>query len=340
MKTQIQQARQGIITPEMETVAHDEYLDPQVVRDEVGHGRMVIPANRVHLEKGLHPIGIGQAARTKINANLGNSAMTSDMHCEMAKLRCAIQYGADTVMDLSTGEEIDAIRCRMVDGSAVPLGTVPLYEVVETLDDIADMKPSNFLDVIEKQAQQGVDYMTIHCGLLRDHVPMAQKRLAGIVSRGGSLIAKWMTVHKKENPFYEHFDAICEILRQYDVTWSLGDGLRPGAIADASDEAQLAELKVLGELTTRSWDQGCQVMIEGPGHVPMDQIKQNLKWQKEWCHDAPFYLLGAAGDRHRAGLRPYHQRDRRRDGRDVRRVDALLCHAARAFGPADPRRRS
>jgi phosphomethylpyrimidine synthase len=292
LKTQIELARDGVISPEMQTVARDERLEAEKIRDEVAAGRMVIPANRNHLEKGLHPIGIGQAARTKINANLGNSATTSDLHCELAKLRCAIQYGSDTVMDLSTGAEIDAIRTRMVDASSVPLGTVPLYEVAEKFDDIAEMRPSDFIEVVKKQAQQGVDYMTIHCGLLRDHVPMTENRLAGIVSRGGSLIARWMVINKKENPFYTHFDQLCEVMREYDVTWSLGDGLRPGAIADASDEAQLAELKVLGELTQRSWDQGCQVMIEGPGHVPMNQIKDNVDWQKEWCHDAPFYLLG------------------------------------------------
>ena len=290
--TQFQEARAGTVTSQMEAVARDEHLEPELVRDEVARGRMVIPANRVHLEKGLHPVGIGIACRTKINANLGNSPLASDTECELKKVRCAVGYGADTVMDLSTGAEIDAIRQRIIDATAVPVGTVPIYQVAEQLDDIADMRPQDFLDVVQQQAAQGVDYMTIHCALLREHLPLAERRLTGIVSRGGSLVAKWMALHGEENPFYTHFDALCEIMLACDVTWSLGDGLRPGSIHDASDEAQFAELRVMGDLTRRAWERGCQVMVEGPGHVPMDQIEMNVRRQMEWCHEAPFYVLG------------------------------------------------
>jgi len=290
--TQIEQARAGIVTPEMEAVAQDERLDPAAVRREVAEGRLVITANTVHLQRRLAPIGIGIACRTKINANIGQSAVSSDQQCELAKLDMAVRHGADTVMDLSTGEGVCAVRQRIIDASMVPVGTVPIYQVVQQLDDIADMQPRDFLDVVQQQAQQGVDYMTIHAALLREHVPLTEKRLTGIVSRGGSLVAKWMLVRGEENPFYTHFDALCEILRAYDVTWSLGDGLRPGCLADATDAAQLAELKVMGQLALRAWDRGCQVMIEGPGHVPMDQIERNIRLQQEWCHGAPFYVLG------------------------------------------------
>ena len=290
--TQLEQARAGTVTPEMEIVARDERLDPETVRDEVARGRMVVPANRVHLEKGLHPVGIGIAARTKINANLGNSPVSSDSECELEKVRLAVEYGADTVMDLSTGDEIDTIRQRIIDAVSVPVGTVPIYQMVEQLDDVCDMKPQDFLDVVEHQARQGVDYMTIHCALLKEHLPLVRKRLTGIVSRGGSLVAKWMVTHGEQNPLYTHYDDLCDILRRCDVTWSLGDGLRPGSLADASDEAQFAELRVMGELTRRAWDRGCQVMIEGPGHIPIDQIEMNVRRQIEWCCEAPFYVLG------------------------------------------------
>jgi len=290
--TQLEQARQGTVTPEMEAVARSESLDAELVRDEVARGRMVIPANRVHLEKGLRPIGIGVAARTKINANIGKSALSSDAECELEKLYAALSYGADTVMDLSTGEGIDAVRQRILQSTDVPVGTVPIYQVAQQLDEIADMRPEDFLEVVQQQARQGVDYMTVHCAILREHLPLTEKRLTGIVSRGGSLVAKWMSAHRQENPLYTHFDQLCEIMRQYDVTWSLGDALRPGSLADASDEAQLAELRVMGELGRRARQQGCQVMIEGPGHVPMDQIERNVRLQQEWCDEAPFYVLG------------------------------------------------
>jgi phosphomethylpyrimidine synthase len=290
--TQIEQARRGTVTPEMEAVARSERLAPELVRDEVARGRMVIPANRVRLGKGLRPIGIGIAARTKINANIGKSALSSDTECELEKLHAALKYGADTVMDLSTGDDIDAVRERILKSTTVPVGTVPIYQVAQQLDDIVEMQPQDFLDVAEQQARQGVDYMTVHCAILREHLPLTEKRLTGIVSRGGSLVAKWMSAHRQENPLYTHFDQLCEIMRQYDVTWSLGDALRPGSLADASDEAQLAELRVMGGLGRRARQRGCQVMIEGPGHVPMDQIERNVRLQQQWCDEAPFYVLG------------------------------------------------
>ncbi|HUT90356.1 MAG TPA: phosphomethylpyrimidine synthase ThiC [Thermoguttaceae bacterium] len=290
--TQLEHARAGVVTPQMKAVAQSERLDAETVRAEVARGRMVIPANKVHVEKGLRPIGIGIAARTKINANLGNSPLLSDSECELEKVHCAIRYGADTVMDLSTGEAIDTIRQRIIDAVSVPVGTVPIYQLAQQLDDIVEMKPQDFLDVVEHQARQGVDYMTVHCAVLREHLPLAEKRLTGIVSRGGSLVAKWMTAHGEENPFFTHFDDLCRIMRRYDVTWSLGDGLRPGSIADASDRAQFAELEVMGRLARRAQEQGCQVMIEGPGHIPMDQIEMNVKREMEICGEAPFYVLG------------------------------------------------
>ncbi len=290
--TQIEQARAGIVTPEMEAVARDERLQPEVVRDEVARGRMVIAANRVHLAKNLRPIGIGIAARTKINANIGKSAVSSDTECEVAKLTTAVRLGADTVMDLSTGDRIDEVRERIIQAATVPIGTVPIYQVCQQIDDIVDMRPDDFLDVVQRQAEQGVDYMTIHCALLREHLPLTERRVTGIVSRGGSLIGKWMAAHRRENPFYTHFDDLCDIMHEYDVTWSLGDALRPGSIADASDEAQFAELKVMGGLGRRARERGCQVMIEGPGHIPMDQIEMNIRRQQEWCDEAPFYVLG------------------------------------------------
>ena len=292
-RTQLEAARQGDITPQMEFVATRENLEPEVVRSEVARGRMVIPANRVHLSKKLEPMGIGLAARCKINANIGNSAVTSDVATELEKLELAVRYGADTVMDLSTGKEIDKIRQAIIDASPVPIGTVPLYQMLEELGgEIEEMEPQHFLDMVEHQAQQGVDYMTIHCGILLEHLHLTVNRITGIVSRGGSLIARWMMVHRKQNPLYTHFDDLCDIMRQYDVTWSLGDGLRPGCLADASDEAQFAELEVLGELVRRGRERGTQVMVEGPGHVPMDQIEMNVRKQMEICDEAPFYVLG------------------------------------------------
>lgn len=291
--TQIEQARAGVVTPQMQYVAQRENLAAEVVRDEVARGRMVIPANKVHLQGRLEPMCIGVASACKINANIGNSAVTSNVEEELEKLHTAVHFGADTVMDLSTGKDIDRIRQAIIAASPVPIGTVPIYQMLEELGgNIEDMTPRHFLDMVEHQAKQGVDYMTVHCGVLLEHLHLTMNRVTGIVSRGGSLIAKWMMAHRQQNPLYTHFEDICDIMHEYDVTWSLGDGLRPGSIADASDEAQFAELRVLGELTERGWRKNTQVMVEGPGHIPMDQIDMNIKKQMEICREAPFYVLG------------------------------------------------
>ena len=291
--TQLTAARAGEITPEFEYVAEREKIPVEQVRDEVAAGHMVIPANVVHLAGRLEPMAIGVAATCKINANIGNSAVTSDMDGELEKLHTAIHFGADTVMDLSTGSNIDTIRRGIIDASPVPIGTVPIYQMLEELGgEIEEMRPQHFLDMVEHQAKQGVDYMTVHCGVLYEHLHLTVNRVTGIVSRGGSLIAKWMMTHGKQNPLYEHFDDLCDIMREYDVTWSLGDGLRPGSIADASDEAQFAELEVLGKLVHRGRERGTQVMVEGPGHIPMHEIEMNVRKQVEICDGAPFYVLG------------------------------------------------
>ena len=291
--TQLTQAKSGQITPEMEYVAKREQLEPELIRDEVAAGRMVIPANKVHLAGRLEPMCIGIAAKCKINANIGNSAVTSDSQGELEKLHTAVHFGSDTVMDLSTGKDIDSIRSSIIGASPVPIGTVPIYQMLEELGgEIEEMKAQNFLDMVEHQAKQGVDYMTVHCGIKLEHLHLSTNRVTGIVSRGGSLIAKWMMAHRKQNPLYDHFEDLCDIMAEYDVTWSLGDGMRPGSIADASDDAQFAELDVLGELVERGWAKGCQVMVEGPGHVPMDQIDMNIKRQIDVCKGAPFYVLG------------------------------------------------
>ena len=290
--TQIEMARSGKITPEMQHVAASESLDPELVRAEVARGRMIIPANTVHLELGLEPMAIGRKAKCKINANIGNSAVTSNIDNELAKLKMAVELGADTVMDLSTGGNIDAIRRAIIAASRVPVGTVPIYQAIQQVKKVEDLSERDMLDMIEHQARQGVDYMTIHAGILRDYIPLTSHRVTGIVSRGGSLMAQWMFARGKENPFYTHFDDLCDIMRQYDVSFSLGDSLRPGSIADASDAAQFAELKTLGELTRRAQERGCQVMVEGPGHVPMDQIAMNMEKQAVECDEAPFYVLG------------------------------------------------
>lgn len=290
--TQIESARKGEITAEMEFVAKREGLTPELIREEVAVGRMVIPANKVHLKKRLEPMCIGIASNCKINANIGNSAVTSDIEGELEKLHASVHFGADTVMDLSTGGNIDTIRQAIIDASPVPIGTVPIYQVVQNLKDFLDMKPQDMLDMVEHQAKQGVDYMTLHAGVLIEHLALTMGRITGIVSRGGSLMAQWMMHHRLQNPLYTHFEDLCDIMYEYDVTWSLGDGLRPGCLADASDKAQFAELDTLGELTKRAWAKNNQVMIEGPGHVPMDQIPMNIQRQIEVCHGAPFYVLG------------------------------------------------
>ncbi|MGQ9572685.1 MAG: phosphomethylpyrimidine synthase ThiC [Dehalococcoidia bacterium] len=290
--TQLYHARQGLVTDAMRRVADREGLEAEVVRQEVARGRLVIPANVNHLAMNLDPIGIGLASSIKINANIGNSAVSSNIEQELEKLRLAVRYGADTVMDLSSGGDIPAIRAAIIRESTVPVGTVPIYEAVTLADRVEDLTADDFLEVIEQQAQQGVDFMTIHAGVLLEHMPLASKRVTGIVSRGGALIAQWMLYHHKQNPLYERFDDICDIFRRYDVTFSLGDGLRPGCLADASDEAQFAELRILGELTHRARARDCQVMVEGPGHIPLDQIEMNVKLQQEICDEAPFYVLG------------------------------------------------
>jgi phosphomethylpyrimidine synthase len=290
--TQLEAARQGTITNEMRFVAEREGLDAELIRSEIARGRMVLPANKVHLSKRLEPMCIGVASACKINANIGNSAVTGKIDDELEKLHTAVHLGSDTVMDLSTGGNIDAIRQAIIDASPVPIGTVPIYQSIQDVKDVTDLTHRQLLDMVEHQAQQGVDYMTIHAGVLLEYLQLTAKRITGIVSRGGSLIAQWMLARHQQNPWYTHFDELSEILRTYDVTYSLGDGLRPGCLADANDAAQFAELKTLGELTLKAWEHNVQVMIEGPGHIPMHLVKMNVEKEREMCHDAPFYVLG------------------------------------------------
>jgi phosphomethylpyrimidine synthase len=290
--TQLEFARMGLVTPEMTRVAEREgHLTPEQVRDEVAAGRMVIPANKVHLGYQLDPMAIGRASKTKVNANMGASPVSSSTDEEVEKLRWAERWGADTVMDLSTGGNLEQTREAIIRHSTVPIGTVPIYSMIIGRK-IEQLTHEDILANIRKQAEQGVDYFTIHAGVLREHLPLVKRRLIGIVSRGGSLLAKWMIVHGQQNPMYQLWEDICDIMREYDVTFSIGDGLRPGGLADATDEAQLAELSTLGELTERAWRKGVQVMVEGPGHVPFDQIEYNMKLQRRLCHGAPFYVLG------------------------------------------------
>ena len=290
IRTQMHYARQGTITEEMAYVARRESLPPALVRDEVARGRMIIPANINHLS--LEPMAIGVASRCKINANIGNSATASNIAGELEKLEYSIKYGADTVMDLSTGGNIPEIRQAIIDASPVPVGTVPIYEALARVRRIEDLSAAVMLEVIEEQAAQGVDYMTIHAGVLVQHIPLTTRRITGIVSRGGSILAEWMVRNHRQNFLYEHFEEICRIFQKYDVSFSLGDGLRPGSLADASDEAQFAELQTLGELTKIAWQYDVQVMIEGPGHIPMDQIQLQVEKEMELCAEAPFYTLG------------------------------------------------
>ncbi len=290
--TQLEHARVGTITPQMRRVAEREpHLTPEQVRDEVGAGRLIIPANTTHLRYNLDPMAIGRASKTKINANMGASPVSSGTDEEVEKLRWAEKWGADTVMDLSTGGDLDACREAIIQNSTVPIGTVPIYSMIIGKR-IEDLDRETILETCRKQAAQGVDYFTIHAGVKRAHLKHIKNRLIGIVSRGGSLLAKWMLVHNDENPMYTHFEEICDIMRAHDVSFSLGDGLRPGGLADATDEAQLSELETIAELTERAWRKGCQVMVEGPGHVPFDQIEFNMKLQRRLCHGAPFYVLG------------------------------------------------
>ena len=288
--TQLRYARLGIVTEEMEYVARRERLSPELVRSEVARGRLIIPANIHHTN--LEPMAIGVASLCKINANIGNSAVTSEVEEELNKLHTAVHYGADTVMDLSTGGDIPGIRKAILAASPVPIGTVPIYEALTRVRSVPDLTAEVMLEVIEEQAEQGVDYMTIHAGVLREFLPLVARRITGIVSRGGSILGQWMAHHRKQNFLYERFDDICKIFRKHDVSFSLGDGLRPGCLADASDEAQFAELRVLGELTKKAWEYDVQVMIEGPGHIPMDQIQLQVEKEVEMCSEAPFYTLG------------------------------------------------
>ena len=290
--TQLESARLGVVTAQMTRVAEREaHLTAIQVRDEIAAGRMVIPANITHLGYGLDPMAIGRASKTKINANMGASPVSSGTHEEVEKLKWAEKWGADTVMDLSTGGNLDECRDALIRNSTVPIGTVPIYSMIIGRK-LEDLDESMILETLEHQARQGVDYFTIHAGVLREHLPFIKRRLIGIVSRGGSLLAKWMLVNNKQNPMYDGWERICEVLRRHDVTFSIGDGLRPGGLADATDRAQLAELETIGELTERAWRMGVQVMVEGPGHVPFDQIEFNMKLQRTLCHGAPFYVLG------------------------------------------------
>jgi phosphomethylpyrimidine synthase len=289
--TQMYYAKKGIITEEMQFVAMRENVNAEFVRSEVARGRAIIPANINHTE--LEPMIIGRNFLVKVNANIGNSALASSIEEEVEKMRWAIKWGADTVMDLSTGKNIHETREHILRNSPVPIGTVPIYQALEKVKGKAeDLNIDIFLETLIEQAEQGVDYFTIHAGVLLKYIPLTAKRVTGIVSRGGSIMAKWCLAHHKENFLYTHFNEICEVMKKYDVSFSLGDGLRPGSIADANDEAQFAELRTLGELTKIAWSHDVQTMIEGPGHVPMHMIKENMDLQLELCHEAPFYTLG------------------------------------------------
>ena len=289
--TQLDYARRGDITPEMAFVATREGVDPELVREEVARGRAILPANVNHPES--EPMVIGRAFLVKVNANIGNSAVTSSIAQEVDKMTWATRWGADTVMDLSTGRDIHTTREWIIRNSPVPIGTVPIYQALEKVDgQAAELSWDVYRDTIIEQCEQGVDYMTVHAGVRLRYVPLTAERVTGIVSRGGSILAAWCLAHHQENFLYTHFDELCEIFAAYDVAFSLGDGLRPGSIADANDAAQFAELQTLGELTERAWQQDVQVMIEGPGHVPMHKIKENVDREAEVCHEAPFYTLG------------------------------------------------
>jgi len=291
MTTQLQIARKNIVSEQVKQVSVSENVDTEFLREELAAGRLVIPANKLHLKTNLKPVGIGRAVTTKVNANIGASSIRSTIEEEIEKMHASIDAGADAVMDLSTGGNLDKTREQLLAHCTVPFGTVPIYQVIEKRN-VEDINEKIILEVIEKQAKQGVDFFTIHAGLLKEHLPLLENRVAGIVSRGGALLAKWMIHHNRQNLMYEMFDDLCDIMLEYDVCFSLGDGLRPGAIADATDEAQLAELRTLGELTVRAQEKGCQVMVEGPGHVPFNQIEYNMKIQQEICNGAPFYVLG------------------------------------------------
>jgi len=294
--TQRIKARKGIVTKEMETIAIEEGVSPEWLKDKVASGRAIIPANRKH--KGVKPVGIGEGLRIKVNTNLGTSSDHIDLEDELKKLEVSIQTGTDTVMDLSTGGDIDAIRKEIICHSSIPVGTVPIYEAaieaVRKRKALAKMRVGDLFEVIERQAEEGVDFMTVHCGVTRSSVERLRRdpRVLGVVSRGGSFLIEWMIYNNQENPLFEHYDRLLKIAKRYDVTLSLGDGLRPGCLADATDRSQVEETIILGELTERTWAEGVQVMIEGPGHVPLDQIEANVLLEKRLCKGAPFYVLG------------------------------------------------
>ncbi len=288
--TQLEKARNNEVTRQIEIVSKKENIDVNVLRKKIADGRVVIPASILH--KNLDPIGIGEGLKIKVNANIGSSPDKADLNYELEKLQVCIDAKADAVMDLSTGGDIDEIRWEIIKKSAVPVGTVPIYQSACKVDDVVELSEKDFIDGIRKHIEDGVDFITIHAGLLSGSIPFIKKRLMGVVSRGGALTLKWMVHHNCENPIYSNFDEILKMAKKYDVTLSLGDGLRPGCLKDATDEAQISELKVLGDLALRAWDENVQVMIEGPGHIPLDQIEKNIKMQKEICHGAPFYVLG------------------------------------------------
>jgi len=303
--SQREAALRGKITPAMKQAARREGLDPEVIRQGLAKGTVVVPCNRRH--KGLKPIAIGTGVRVKINANIGTSPHDISLEKELGKLAAALEYGADTVMDLSTGGPLDLIRATLLGDCPVPFGTVPIYQIMVEAKSLEEVKGEWFLEMVEHHAKQGVDFVTVHCGVTRAALPLLKKRITGVVSRGGSFLTAWMRRHGRENPLYEQYDKLLRIARDYDLTLSLGDGLRPGCLADATDRAQLHELKLLGELTRRAWEQGVQVIVEGPGHLPLPAIRKNIRLQQKYCHNAPFYVLGplvtdvASGYDHIAG---------------------------------------
>ncbi len=288
--TQLEMARNNEISNEIEIVSEKENIDVKYLIKNISKGKVVIPASKLH--KNLNPIGIGKGLKVKINANIGSSPDRADINHELEKLRICIDAKADTVMDLSTGGDIDRIRREIIIHSDIPVGTVPVYQAACRVDDVVELDEKDFIDGIRKHIEDGVDFITIHAGLLRSSIPFIKERMMGVVSRGGALILKWMMYHKKENPLYDNFDDILDMAKRYDVTLSLGDGLRPGCLKDATDKAQISELKVIGDLTLRAWKRDVQVIVEGPGHIPLNQIEKNIKLEKEICHGAPFYVLG------------------------------------------------
>lgn len=288
--TQHKIARNNEISNEMKIVAEKENINVDILRKKIADGKIVIPASILH--KNLDPIGIGENLKIKVNANIGSSPDKADVNYELEKLRVCLESKTDTVMDLSTGGDIDSIRQEIIANSPVPVGTVPIYQVACRVNDVIELDEKDFINGIRRHIQDGVDFITVHAGLTRSSIRFIKKRLMGAVSRGGALTLKWMIHHKRENPLYENFDEILKMARKYDVTLSLGDGLRPGCLYDATDEAQIAELKVLGDLTLKCWEENVQVMIEGPGHIPLHQIEENVRMEKQICHGAPFYVLG------------------------------------------------